>query len=273
MDALAVAGQHQQRVRAGRGGTTRRVETGHIDRGGGHPVLELPLAHDRAGRPLHGGARLVERPAHRLAHRQPRQPVRVQPHRHVPHRVGRVQIRRARRAIGDALHCDRAEHGRQSPSVARFHPGAHDPVRADHAVAAQLADRSQIRMVPHQLPHQLPTTLQQPVLHPVVRHRCGVAARPARRPHPRKPHATPRNRSHPRNLTPGSFSSLPTSAIQQPTRKSLLHAETTRPQPNSHANPRSKPSRQPAAATHALTPAEPHPVRTAWLQAMSYGIS
>ncbi len=83
----------------------------------------------------------------------------------VQHRVRRIEVGRARRAVGDPGHRDRAKHGVQVTLMVLFRMGAHHTVSAGHTLGQSLlATRPQVQVVLKQAAHQLSGTLSELIL-------------------------------------------------------------------------------------------------------------
>jgi hypothetical protein len=167
-DPLAIGLQHQHiGVRAG-ARTAPGVEGAHI--GGRSPgkLLSLPFAHASAGGPEDRLRGVLERAARGLDRGQPPQPVRVLFLRQVQRRIGRIQVRRPRRAVGHPGDRHLPEHRGQAPLMAGLRAGARHPVRAGHLAATLFPGRTKVQMILQQQPEHLPGVSLQLRLQPGV---------------------------------------------------------------------------------------------------------
>ena len=135
-DAFAVGGDDQHDAGSGLGVGSGGVEL--LDVGGSPPGKGLDLAFGNvlAGGAFDGSAGLLEGPSRRLDRRQATKPVGVAFGGQVEDTVGGVEVRVATMPVGETLHVDPAEDGRQRPPVAGLNSAVRDRLGVEHRFEA-----------------------------------------------------------------------------------------------------------------------------------------
>jgi hypothetical protein len=144
------------------------VEVADVGGRFGGDLHQLPGAQMLTGGTNERLTSLSQRPGGHLMHHLPLQREGIQPLRQGQPRVGRVQIRCARRPIGDPVHLHRADGGGHQPAVPGLDPPPYYTVRACDLPEPGFAGGAGVQLVLHQLPLQFAPCLGDVLLQHVL---------------------------------------------------------------------------------------------------------